>query len=144
MKESQAKSILTVHPPIPKKQLGRYRNEKGTYLIRFQGKVIYIGHSIDIYKAVLRLFQKGGVLSHLVIEKMTIEVVFSTIRRPSVTDVLRGDFMPEYIYKKGKLPKKYSFYEERQAKRIKAQYYEQSRFTVVTKNQEDGTGNNEL
>jgi excinuclease UvrABC nuclease subunit len=121
-------NILTVHPPIPKKQLGRYRFRKGIYLIRLQEEVIYIGNSSNIYKAALRLFQKSGALSHININKVTFEVILSSLRRPPIGDVLKGEFKPHYNYK-SKLVKSYSAYEERQAQRIREAYYRQSRFT---------------
>ena len=132
---SQA-NILTVHPPIPKKQLGRYRFRKGIYLIRLQEKVIYIGNSTNIYKAALRLFQKSGALNQIDINRVTFEVVLSTLRRPPIGDVLKAKFKPEFNYK-SKLVKSYSAYEERQAQRIRTAYLEQSRFTPEGEHQTD-------
>lgn len=132
---SQAK-ILTVHPPIPKKQLGRYRFRKGIYLIRLHEKVIYIGNSTNIYKAALRLFQKSGALSHIDINRVTFEVVLSTLRRPPIGEVLKTEFEPEYNYK-SKLAKNYSAYEKNQAQRIRTTYLEQSRFTPEGEHQTD-------
>ena len=132
---SQA-NILTVHPPIPKKQLGRYRFRKGIYLIRLQDKVIYIGNSTNIYKAALRLFQRSGALSHIDINRVTFEVVLSTLRRPPIGDVLKAKFKPEFNYK-STLVKSYSAYEERQAQRIRVAYLEQSRFTPEGEHQTD-------
>lgn len=132
----QVKTILTVHPPIPKKQLGRYRNRKGVFLIRLKEKVIYIGNSSNIYKAAQRLFQKDGVLNHIDIAKVKFEVVLSTLRRPSVASVLKHHFTPKYNYK-SKLAKVLSGYEARQAKRIKENYFTQSRFTPEGDHQTD-------
>ena len=71
-----SKSIaLTVHPPIPQTKLGRYRAKKGVYLIRHHELVLYIGASENMYKAVMRLFQKQGVLAHLERRKLQFEII---------------------------------------------------------------------
>lgn len=122
-----ASNILTVHPPVPRKQLGRYRYQKGTYIIRHQEKVLYIGSSTNIYKAASRLFQQAGALAHLDINLMNFEIIQSNLRRPSLETTFKLHLQPVHNYKK-KQTMTYSCYERKQMRRIMAAYYEQSRF----------------
>jgi len=75
---------LTVQAPIPQKKLGRYRARKGVYLIRQNDTVLYVGASKNIYKAVMRLFQNKGALSHLERARLQFEIVETSFRSPSV------------------------------------------------------------
>lgn len=130
MSSQAAKTILTVHPPMPRKQLGRYRYQKGTYIIRHQEKVLYIGSSTNIYKAASRLFQQAGALAHLDMNLMNFEVVQSNLRRPSLEMTFKLHLQPVHNYRKKQLTI-YSCYERKQMKRIMAAYYEQSRFAPL-------------
>jgi deoxyhypusine synthase len=120
---------LTIHPPISSKLLGRYRHKKGVYVIRIKDQVIYVGNSVNIYKSGLRLFQKGGVLSHLPVQKVTFEILLTTMRLASVEMVLKRHFKPQYNYI-SKLPIHQSTYEKKQVERIKNTYLSQSRFAT--------------
>jgi hypothetical protein len=120
-------NLLTVHSPIPRKQLGRYRNIKGTYIIRHQEKVLYIGSSTNIYKAASRLFQQSGALARLDMNLMNFEIIRSNLRRPSLETTFKLNLAPVHNYKK-KPSSSSSCYERKQMKRIMTAYYEQSRF----------------
>ncbi len=133
---SRQASNLTIHPPISSKLLGRYRHRKGVYVIRINNQVIYVGNSVNIYKSGLRLFQKGGVLNHLQVQKVTFEILLTTMRLSSVEMVLKRHFLPQYNYI-SKLPTKPSTYEKKQAERIKTAYLAQSRFTIKGSHQSD-------
>ncbi|BDS12379.1 hypothetical protein [Aureispira anguillae] len=129
-------SNLTIHPPISSKLLGRYRKQKGVYVIRIKDQVIYIGISTNIYGAALRLFQKGGILSHIPVEKVSFEIIFSTLRRSSIEMVLKRHFKPVYNYI-AQEPNSYTSYEKKQIKRIKDTYLKQSRFSNLGEHQSD-------
>ena len=126
-----SKSIaLTVHPPIPQTKLGRYRAKKGVYLIRHHELVLYIGASENMYKAVMRLFQKQGVLAHLERRKLQFEIIETKLRSPSVENVLKRHFKPPYNQRIQKLIRP-SDYEKKQCKRILESYLHQSRFDTI-------------
>lgn len=125
--------ILTIHPPISSKLLGRYRFTKGVYIVRQKEQVLYIGDSVNIYKSGLRLFQKGGVLSHIPIHNITFEIIFSPIRLGSVEDALKQHFLPPYNYIR-KRPVLLSKYEKKQIQRIKQHYFKHSRFFAAASN----------
>ncbi len=120
---------LTIHPPISSKLLGRYRHKKGIYVIRLKDQVIYIGNSVNIYKSGLRLFQKGGVLQAIPVQKVSFEILLTSMRLSSVEMVLKRHFQPQYNYI-GKLPNHQSTYEKKQIQRIQNIYFSQSRFSV--------------
>ncbi|BDS10583.1 hypothetical protein [Aureispira anguillae] len=125
---NRQEAILTVQPPFPKKQLGRYRSVKGIYLIRFNDQVIYIGASKNIYKGISRLYQKGGVLSHLSFERCTFEVILSNLKKGSIEQALKGKFKPKNNHQ-AKTLIKYQFYRKHQHQRILVAYQTQSRFS---------------
>lgn len=127
---------LTVKPPIPQKQLGRYRAVKGVYIIRYHETVIYIGTSSDIYKTVMRLFQKGGVLCDHDRNKLTFEIVLTTFRTPSVESVLKRHFVPCNNRKPAALVKP-SPHQKKQSERILEAYLAQTRFEVKGEHQTD-------
>ncbi len=133
---SRQASNLTIHPPTSSKLLGRYRHRKGVYVIRLNDQVLYVGNSVNIYKSGLRLFQKGGVLNHINVKKVTFEILLTTMRLSSVEMVLKRHFLPQYNYI-AKLPTKPSTYEKKQAERIKNTYLAQSRFTIKGAHQSD-------
>jgi hypothetical protein len=89
---------LTIHPPISSKLLGRYRHKKGVYVIRLNDQIIYVGNSVNMYKSGLRLFQKGGVLNHIPVQKVTFEILLTSMRLASVEMVLKRHFKPQYNY----------------------------------------------
>lgn len=128
---------LTVHPPLVARQLGRYRNTSGVFLIRSNETVIYVGKSKDIYKAVLRLFQKGGLLEYLDRRALKFEVVLSKSRLGPIETVFKVQFEPEYNYIAKFRPKNLSFYQRKQARRIWEQYGELSRFDIPGEHQTD-------
>lgn len=127
---------LTVLPPIPQKHLGRHRAAKGVYLIRNKEEVVYIGTSTDIYKTIMRLFQNQGALSDLDRNKLTFEVIYTTLRTPSVESVLKRYFMPNRNRKPKELTKP-SAHEKKQEKRILEAYLEQTRFEAKGNHQTD-------
>lgn len=127
---------LTVHPSIPQKKLGRYRAIKGAFLIRQDDVVVYIGASTNICKTAMRLFQKDGVLSHLDRDRVQFEIVFTTLRSPSVETVLKRHFKPKYNKRIRKLEKP-TEYEKRQCKRILKEYLEQSSFEAQGEHKSD-------
>lgn len=122
--------LLTVQASVPQKKIGRYRAVKGIYLIRHNDTVIYIGaSSTNIYKQTMRLFQKGGALSHIDNNRVQFEIISTRLRSPSVESVLKRYFEPEYNKRIKKLEKP-TDYEKRQCKRILEEYLEQSSFAV--------------
>jgi len=127
---------LNVHAPIPQKKLGRYRDQKGVYLIRQGDQVLYIGETSNIYKAAMRLFQGKDTLSAFDYNKAKFEVIITSLRSPSVADVLKRYFKPPYN-KRIRTVYKPTDYEKRQSKRILEAYLEQSRFDVAGEHQTD-------
>jgi len=127
---------LTIHPPISSKLLGRYRHKKGVYVIRINDQIIYVGNSVNMYKSGLRLFQKGGVLNHIPVQKVTFEILLTTMRLASVEMVLKRHFKPQYNYI-SQLPIHQSTYEKKQIERIKSTYLNKSRFTIQGAHQSD-------
>ena len=121
-------SLLTVHPPFPKKQLGRYRNVRGVCIIHYQGKIIYVGGSRNIAKAISRLFQKGGALENLCFEKCTFEVILSNLKKGSIEQAMKIEFEPEHNYQPEL--RDYKAYRKKQSKRILAAYRAQTRIEV--------------
>lgn len=120
-------NTLTVQPPIPQKHLSRHRDDKGVYLIRLDNTVLYIGASDNIYKAAMRLFQRGGKLNHFNYNRLNFEIVYTSLRSPAVEDVLKRHFRPQYNKRIRKLIKANS-HMKRQSKRILTGYLAQSRF----------------
>jgi hypothetical protein len=120
---------LTVQPPIPQKKLGRHRNQKGVFLIRQEDTVLYLGASENIYKAVMRLFQKGGILSHLNRDRLQFEVVTTSMRSRTIEGVLKRYFEPKYN-KRINRKKDLSKHEKSQQKRVLDTFLDQSRFDV--------------
>lgn len=128
-------NLLTVHPPFPKKQLGRYRNIRGAYLIHHQGKIVYVGGSKNIQKAIARLFQKGGALQELCFEQCTFEVILSNLKRGTVEQALKIKLTPAYNYHPEL--RDYKAYRKKQSKRIWAAYRAQTRIEVQGEHQTD-------
>lgn len=120
---------LTVQTPIPQKYLGRFRASKGVYLIRHHETVLYVGASENIYKAVMRLFQKGGNLSHLDRNRLQFEIIKTSIRFRTVEAVLKRFFKPKYNkrIKRVFTPTKH---EKSHYKRILDTFLDQTRFEV--------------
>lgn len=123
-----SQSLLTVHPPFPKKQLGRYRNIRGAYIVHYQGKIIYVGGSKNIAKAIARLFQRGGALEELYFEKCTFEVLLSNLKKGTIEQALKIEFAPEHNYQ-AEL-RDYKAYRKKQSKRILKAYRAQTRIEV--------------
>ena len=130
-----SQSLLTVHPPFPKKQLGRYRDMRGAFIVHYQGKIIYVGESTNIAKAISRLFQKKGVLEDLCFEKCKFEVILSNLQTGSIKQALKVAFAPEYNYKRRQ--KKYRAYRKKQSKRILEAYQAQTRIEVEGEHKTD-------
>ncbi len=128
---------LTVHPPLVSRQLGRYRDTAGVFLIRDKETVIYVGKSKNIYKAVLRLFQKGGLLEHLDRRILKFESILSNSRLGPIETVLKMRFKPPYNYIAKCKPLTLSFYQKKQEQRIWEAYLEQTRFDVPGEHQSD-------
>lgn len=128
-------ALLTVHPPFPKKQLGRYRNIRGVCIVHFQGKIIYVSGSKNIAKAVSRLFQKDGALEGICFEKCTFEVLLSKLKKGTIEQALKIEFAPEYNYQ----PKlrDYKAYRKKQSKRVLAAYRSQTRIEVEGEHRTD-------
>ena len=127
---------LTVQPPIPQKHLGRHRNKKGVYLIRQNETVLYIGASENIYKAVMRLFQKGGILSHLDHNRVQFEVLKTSLRFRTIESVLKRYFEPQYN-KRIKRLTKLTKHERSQQNRVLDAFLDQTRFDVPGEHQTD-------
>ncbi|MGH1336818.1 MAG: GIY-YIG nuclease family protein [Aureispira sp.] len=131
---------LTVHPSISSAKLGRYRAIKGIFVIRQNDTVLYIGTSSNIYKAVTRLFQKKGALSHIDRRSAHFEIVIPPFRVQTTEIVLKRLFKPAYNLRP--LPKdKPTAAQKRQSKRILESYLEQTRFDVVPKEGEHKSDN---
>lgn len=135
-------NILAVHPPFPRKQLGRYRNRKGYFVIRQQDEVLYIGKSKNIWHSVLRLFEKGGKLSHLNRDRMTFEVILSELRSSFIKQVLINELQPKYNIRKA-ANRPLTYYQKQQFTDIKAAYYSQTRFEVQGEHQSDNSPTHE-
>jgi len=120
-------AALTVQPPISPKHLSRYRARKGVYLIRRKDTVLYIGSSSNIYKAVMRLFQNGGILSHLNRKKLVFEVIETRLLFRNIETVLKRYFTPKYN-KRIRPANNQTSYEKRHYKRLLTTYLDQSRF----------------
>jgi excinuclease UvrABC nuclease subunit len=120
---------LTVQPPIPQKHLGRHRDKKGVYLVRQNETVLYVGASENIYKTVMRLFQKGGILSHLNRNRLQFEVLKTSLRFRTIENVLKRYFEPEYN-KRIKRLTQLTKHEKSQQNRVLDAYLSQSRFEV--------------
>lgn len=121
---------LTVHAPIIASKLGRYRAVKGVFVLRENDRVIYIGNSKNIYKAVIRLFQKKGVLYHIDRRTINFEIVIPPFRVQTTEIILKRLFKPKYNIRP--LPKeKQTRAQKRQSKRLLESYLEQTRFEVV-------------
>lgn len=127
---------LTVQPPIPQKHLGRHRNQKGVYLIRQNETVLYIGASENIYKAVMRLFQKGGILSHLDRNRLQFEVIKTSLRFRTIESVLKRYFEPEHN-KRIKRLTKFTKHEKSQQNRVLDAFLDQTRFDVAGEHKTD-------
>lgn len=130
-------ALLTVHPPFPKKQLGRYRNIRGVFIVHFQGKINYVGGSTNISKAISRLFQKGGALEGLSFEKCTFEVLLSNLKKGSIEQALKIEFAPNYNYQPEL--RDYKAYRKKQSKRILAAYRAQTRIEAQGEHKTDST-----
>ena len=122
---NRQKALLTVHPPFPKKQLGRYHFVKGVCLIRQNGTVIYIGRYENIWKGVSRLVQHGGKLSAIDPARCTFEVILSNLQKGTIEIALKAKYLPEYSYTAKS--KKNETYRKNKSKRVLAAYYEGSR-----------------
>lgn len=122
----KANSPLAVLP-IPQKHLTRYKKKKGVFIIRLRGTVLYVGASTSMYKAIMRLFQKGGVLSEYDCQRCMFEIIETQLRSPSVESVLKRQFAPKYN-SRFKVWRPDTYYEKKQAKKIWNWYLEQSRF----------------
>ena len=127
---------LTVQPPIPQKHLSRFRKKTGIYLIRRNETVLFIGSSNNIYKAVMRHFQKGGSLSHLNRNRLTFEVVQSHLLFRNIETVLKRYYLPKYN-KRIKAKGKQSRYEKSHSNRILEAYLHQTRFEVLGEQKTD-------
>ena len=131
-------NLLTVHPPIITRQLGRYRDVHCVFLIRDgEGKLLYVGKSKNAYKAVLRLFQKNGLLEHLDRRRLKFEMVLSKARLTTIERVFKIKLKPQYNYIAKYEDKTITVYQERQSKRIWASYLEQTRFDVPGEHRTD-------
>lgn len=122
---NRQKALLTVHPPFPKKQLGRYHLVKGICLIRLNGQVIYIGSYQNIWKGVSRLFQHGGKLAAIEPARCTFEVILSKLKKGTIEIALKDQYLPSYSYKAKS--KKNRTYRINKSKRILKAYLAQSR-----------------
>lgn len=127
---------LTVQTPIPQKHLSRFKYQKGIYLIRRNETVLYIGASTNIYKAVMRLFQKDGILSHLNHNELSFEVIETSLLSRHIENVLKRKYRPEYN-KRIKPLGTPTAYEKRHYKRILDAYLEQTRFEVQGEHKTD-------
>lgn len=127
---------LTVQTTIPQKKLGRYRDQKGIYLIRQEEKVLYIGASENLYKAIMRLFQKKGALAHLDRDRLQFEIISTTLLSITVENVLKRYFEPKYNKRIQRIERP-SKYEKRHFKRILDSYLGQTRFDVPGEHQSD-------
>ncbi|WMX16549.1 hypothetical protein [Aureispira sp. CCB-E] len=127
---------LTVQTPIPQKHLSRFRNKTGIYLIRRNETVLFVGSSKNIYKAVMRHFQKGGALSELNRNKLTFEIIESNLLFRNIETVLKRYYLPKFN-KRIKPKGKPSRYERSHYKRILEAYLNQTRFEVQAEHKTD-------
>lgn len=139
---SSQNNILAVHPPFPRKQLGRYRNRKGYFIIRQQDEVLYIGKSKNIWTTAKRLFERGGLLSHIDSNRVVFEVILSELRSSFIKQVLIHELEPQYNRRKA-VKRPLTQYQREQLTKIKAAYYSQTRFEVKGEHQSDHTPTDE-
>lgn len=129
-------SSLTVQTPIPQKHLSRYRNKTGVYLIRRNDQVIYIGSAKNIYKAVMRLFQKGGILQQINRHRLTFEIIETNLCFLNVQTVLKRQYSPPKN-RRINLGGEESKYQKRRNRRILDAYLSQTRFEVKANHKTD-------
>lgn len=132
----KGQKTLIVQTPIPQKHLSRYRKLTGVYLIRRNDRVLYVGASTNIYKAVMRLFQSKGKLSHLDRHKLTFEVIESSLLSRNIEAVLKRFYTPKYNKRIIRL-RTPTAYEKRHYKRILEAYLSQTRFEVQGEHKTD-------
>jgi excinuclease UvrABC nuclease subunit len=118
---------LTVQTPIPQKHLSRFRNKSGVFLIRRNDTVLCIGSATNLYKVIMRLFQKNGILNNINRNKLTFEIVETSLLFRNIETVLKRRYKPEYN-KRIKAEGKLSSYEIKRNKRILDNYLDQTRF----------------
>lgn len=129
-------SSLTVQPPIPQKHLSRFRAKKGIFLIRQNNTVLYIGAASNIYKTVMRLFQKQGILAHLDRNRLSFEIIETTLLFRNIETALKRHYLPEFnkrIRPIGKQTK----YEKRHYRQLLEVYFNQTRFEVPGEHKTD-------
>lgn len=128
---------LTVQAPIPQKKIGRFRDQKGVYLIRHKGSVIYIGTSFKcLYRTIMRMFQKGRKLDHIDYNRVEIEIITTSLRFSTIKNVLIRHFKPLYNEKVKHLGIT-TEYERRHFRRVLDSFLEQSRFEPRGNHQTD-------
>ena len=139
---NSSKVILAVHPPFPRKQLGRYRNRKGYFIIRQQDQVLYVGKSKNIWTTAKRLFERGGLLSHIDSNRVVFEVILSELRSSFIKQVLINELEPQYNTRRA-TKRPLTYYQKQQLTKIVAAYYSQTRFEIRGNHQSDNTPSHE-
>ncbi|WP_052595748.1 hypothetical protein [Aureispira sp. CCB-QB1] len=127
---------LTVQTPIPQKHLSRFRAKKGIYLIRRNDTVLYIGAAKNIYKAVMRLFQKQGALAHLDRNNLSFEIIETTLLFRNIETVLKRHYLPEFNKRIRPIGKQTN-YEKRHYRQLLEAYLNQTRFEAKGEHKTD-------
>lgn len=135
MQNGQNSNFLTVLPPSPFSQLGKYQR-KGVFVVRKGDEILYIGQASNICRAAKRLFYQKGALQHIDQRTVLFEVITSKARSSIVLESLKGELAPQYNHSK-KHPPKLNAYQKNQQKRVLNAYYEQTRFAVMGEHRSD-------
>lgn len=88
--------IKTIHPPKQERDLAKYRAETGIYIIWKNDNPLFIGSSTNLYKGIIRMFQKSGNLAHINIENTQIEIIATDLTYHTVENVLKRHLEPQY------------------------------------------------
>lgn len=112
---------IEVLAPVAPKKIGRYRGKTGVFVIRYQGDVLYIGWSTDIYGTCTRYFCKNASLAAYEFPKANFELILTTkTTSKKLAQVLRQKLQP--TQQKNKLPPKLNAYKRRQHQLLYNQY----------------------
>lgn len=131
-------SSLSVQSPIPQKHLSRFKKKSGIYLVRRNETVLYIGGSGScLYKAIMRLFQSKGTLSHLDNHELSFEVIETSLLYRNIENVLKRHYKTEYNKRIKPLGATPTAYEKRHYKHILDTYLDQTRFEVQGEHKTD-------
>lgn len=128
--------FIVVTPSLDRSKLGRYRGKRGIFVIRQDDKVVLVGSSKQLYKAITRIFQKGGPLAHLDSMDFEFDILKTKGTFSVIEGVLKRYFKPKYN-KRIKKVSNLSKYQKRYFKRVLNGYLEQSPIGVQAEQKGD-------